>query len=92
MFTQVLSVPLSQLWLVIVEPSAEASFPTKMLVQPSPWISPMLETWAIGGAKGLPSAGAICDSKGQPTEMQRANTFSKLILSSKTQIRCKITV
>jgi hypothetical protein len=33
MFIQVLSVLLSQEWEVIVEPSAEASFPTRMLVQ-----------------------------------------------------------
>jgi hypothetical protein len=33
MFIQVRSVPLSQEWEVMVEPSAEASLPTRMLVQ-----------------------------------------------------------
>jgi hypothetical protein len=51
-FIQVLSVPESQEWLVIVDPSAEASFPTRRLVQQS--VHGRSSDWVWATARSAP--------------------------------------
>jgi hypothetical protein len=82
MFIHVLSVPLSQLWLVMAEPSLEASLPTSMLVQPSPTISSAVIMGAMGGGGGF-GAGETCASAGHQMASNKAKIFSGFILLPK---------